>query len=71
MDRFTNKELEDMTAVNFIQYLISERRKTLTNPYSPMNERLSDLSVWVEHNMSHAQKIPSRHTVEPREENER
>ena len=48
MLRYTIKELKEISHKQLILALINERKERLTNNYSPLNKRLSDLYKWVE-----------------------
>lgn len=55
---YTLEELNTVSARVLIQRLINDRRQTTTNPYSPMNQRLSELSAFI-------QKIPALDEIPP------
>ena len=41
MRRWTIKELKEISDINFAIAILYERKSTLTNPYSPMNDRIN------------------------------
>jgi len=51
MDRWTIKELNEISNKQLILRLINERRNTTTNMYAPLSRRLNELSGWVERNV--------------------
>ncbi len=48
MDRWTMKELAEISNKQFILRLIQERLNKLTNPYAPLTARLNTLKGWAE-----------------------
>lgn len=44
MIRYTKQMLENMSDLELILSLISERKSSTTNPYSPLNQRLNALA---------------------------
>jgi hypothetical protein len=49
--RWTIKELQEVSNKKLIQTLISERKSSCTNPYSPLSKRLDELEKWVNLNV--------------------
>ena len=49
--RWTMKELKETSNKRLIQALISERKSSCTNYYSPLYKRLTELEQWVERNI--------------------
>ena len=39
--KWTIKQLKNISDIDFAICILNERKKTLTNPYSPMNERIN------------------------------
>ena len=46
--RYTMKELETLTDYELIALLIVDRKEKLTNPYTPLTERLNVLARKIE-----------------------
>jgi hypothetical protein len=44
MFRWTIKELQEMSDLEIIRRVLTERKSTLTNYYSPLNKKLTELS---------------------------
>lgn len=40
MHRYTMKELEEWSDRKFIMHILRDRQETLTNPYSPLNQKI-------------------------------
>ncbi|MCK5600378.1 hypothetical protein KAR91_00810 [Candidatus Pacearchaeota archaeon] len=43
MRRYTFKELEELTDRELLKLVVLDRRSTLTNPYTPLYRRLTQL----------------------------
>lgn len=41
MDRWTKKQLQEMTDIDFAICMLNERKNKLTNPYSPLAEKIN------------------------------
>lgn len=57
--RWTREDLNKVTLYRLMTGLIAERRETLTNIYSPLSRRLQHLQVWLDHNQSKLDFVPS------------
>lgn len=43
MKRYTKKELEEMSDMQFIASILRDRKSTLANPYSPLAEKIDSV----------------------------
>lgn len=46
--RWTIKELGEVSHKQFIQIILSEKLDSLTNPYSPLSQRIEQAKEWLE-----------------------
>lgn len=58
VNNYTLEELNTVPARVLIQRLINDRRQSTTNPYSPLNSRLTELEAFI-------QKIPALDEIPP------
>ena len=54
--RWKIKELKEATVFELIRALITERRSTLTNVYSPLSEKLQRLQKWLDNHRKELDK---------------